>query len=48
MAFFGFLQRKTDFYVVHPNVPGEAYAAGFAEGQAEEMVVSSSFGITRT
>ncbi|KAJ8600748.1 hypothetical protein CTAYLR_003940, partial [Chrysophaeum taylorii] len=40
-AFFSFLHRKTDFYHVHGGVTGETYAAGFAPGQAERMVVAA-------
>ena len=36
-AFFGFLHRRTDFYVVHDGAKGVRYEAGFADGQAEAM-----------
>lgn len=36
-AFFSFLSRKTDFYLVHAG-DNASYAAGFAPGQAERMV----------
>ena len=36
-AFFGFLHRRTDFYVVHEGAKGVRYEAGFADGQAEAM-----------
>ena len=37
-SFFGFLHRRTDFYIEHGGVKGRAYDAGFAPGQAEAMV----------
>ena len=37
-SFFGFLHRRTDFYIEHGGVKGQAYDAGFAPGQAEAMV----------
>uniref|UniRef100_A0A7S3NQ58 CS domain-containing protein n=1 Tax=Aureoumbra lagunensis TaxID=44058 RepID=A0A7S3NQ58_9STRA len=40
-AFFSFLNRRTDFYVVHDGKVGESYAAGFAFGQAEKMLLDS-------
>lgn len=40
-AFFGFLSRKTDFYVVHGGRRDEHYSAGFADGQAEKMMLAA-------
>lgn len=40
-SFFSFLHRKTDFYVVHGGDPRQSYAAGFAEGDAERMVLAA-------
>ena len=33
-AFFGFLHRRTDFYVVHGGKPDTSYEAGFGPGVA--------------
>ena len=40
-SFFGFLERKTDFYVVHGGIKGEQYKAGFGPGDAEKMVLKA-------
>ena len=42
-SFFGFLKRRTDFYVVHDGKENTRYEAGFGPGKAEAMV-RSAFG----
>ena len=37
-SFFGFLKRRTDFYVVHDGKENTRYEAGFGPGKAEAMV----------
>ena len=36
-SFFGFLHRRTDFYVLHEGKEGVKYEAGFGPGRAEQM-----------
>lgn len=45
-GFFSFLNRRTDFYVVHPSHEEEAsqnntYSMGFKEGDAEKLLLAS-------
>ena len=40
-SFFGFLHRRTDFYVEHAGKAGVRYEAGFPTGKAEAMVAAA-------